>query len=200
MTFKEAVINFGAQIVVVGAGAHIAYSSDFQVSMNKSCHTYEWVTPRIWMGHEWVLSHIWMSHVTHMNESCHTYEWVMSHIWVSHVTHMNEPTHRFHLKLPGVTWLRHKCDMAHHMCDMTHHGLLIRVTWLIHMHDMTHLNVWHDSLMCDIFHLYVWHETSLHSRHPAVTWFICTCDTTYLWNSSFLCVTWLIHTYDMTRP
>ena len=38
-------------------------------TMNKPCHTCEWV-----------MSHIWISHVTHMNESCHTYEWVMSHI------------------------------------------------------------------------------------------------------------------------
>jgi len=36
--------------------------------MNESCHTYEWVMSRIWMGQ----SHIWMSHVTHMKESCHT--------------------------------------------------------------------------------------------------------------------------------
>ena len=46
--------------------------------MNESCHTYEWVTSRIWMGH-----------VTSMSGSCHTYEWVMSHIWMGHVTHMN---------------------------------------------------------------------------------------------------------------
>ena len=51
-------------------------STSHVTHMNESRHTYEWVTP-----------HIWMSHVTHMNESRHTYEWVTSHIWMSHVAH-----------------------------------------------------------------------------------------------------------------
>ena len=47
--------------------------------MNKSCHTYECVTSRIWV-----------SYGTHMNATCHTYECVTSHIWMRHVTHMND--------------------------------------------------------------------------------------------------------------
>jgi len=56
------------------------------------------------------------------------------------------------------------------------------VTWLIHMCDMTHSYVWHDSFIC-------------------VTWLIHMCDKThsYVWHDSFICVTWLIHMCDMTH-
>jgi len=44
--------------------------------MNESCHTYEWVTSHLAMGH---VTHINKSchtyQCTHINESCHTYEW-----------------------------------------------------------------------------------------------------------------------------
>ena len=56
------------------------------------------------------------------------------------------------------------------------------VTWLIHVCDMTHWSVWHDSLIC-------------------VTWLIHMCDVThaYVWHDAFICVTWLTHTCDMTH-
>jgi len=46
--------------------------------MNKSSHTYEWVT-----------SHTSMSRVTHMNGSRGTRKRAMSHTWKSHITHVN---------------------------------------------------------------------------------------------------------------
>ena len=89
------------------------------------CHTYEWVTWHIWMGHvthmngsrhtyEWVMWHTWMSHVTHMNESCHTHEWVMFHTWmtrcITDMTHMNESclTHEW---VMSHTWMSHVTHM-----------------------------------------------------------------------------------------
>ena len=64
----------------------------------------------------------------------------------------------------------------------------MRVTWLIHMCDMTHLYMWHDSLICatwlihvsDMTHSHVWHDT----RHV--------CDMTYwyVWHDVLICVTW----------
>jgi len=41
-----------------------------------------------------------------------------------------------------VTWLIHMCDMTH---SYVWHDSFICVTWLIHMCDMTHSYVWHDS-------------------------------------------------------
>ena len=50
----------------------------------------------------------------------------------------------------------------------------ICVTWLIHVCDMTHSCVWHDSFIC------VWvSHTSFRRR--------------CVWRDSFICVTWLIH-------
>jgi len=54
-------------------------------------------------------------------------------------------------------------------------------TWLIHMRDMTHSYVWHDSFIC-------------------VTWLIHIRDMThsYVWHDSFISETWLtLHTWDI---
>jgi len=88
------------------------------------------------------------------------------------------------------------------------------------MCDMTHLYVWHDSFIyihiCDMTHLYVWHDSFIR-----VTWrinidsYVChdsllsllslhfiygryTCCNIGV--ASFICVTWLIYTCDMTYP
>ena len=53
------------------------------------------------------------------------------------------------------------------------------VTWLMHMYDMTHAYVWHDSCIC-------------------VMWLMHMCDVThaYVWHDSCICVTWLMHMCD----
>jgi len=57
------------------------------------------------------------------------------------------------------------------------------VTWLIHMCDMTHSHLWHDSFTC-------------------VTWLIHMCDVTHscAWRDAFTCVTWLIQMCDVPHP
>jgi len=74
------------------------------------------------------------------------------------------------------------------------HDSFIRVTWLIHMCDVTHSYVWHDSFirvtwpihMCDMTHSYVWHDSCIR-----VTWLIHTSDMTLsdVWHDSFIRVT-----------
>ena len=87
--------------------------------------------------------------------------------------------------------------------------MYMRYTWLIHMCDITHAYVWHDSFICDMTHSYVWHDSFIcdmtdsyvwHDWIIRVTWLIYMRDMThvYAWNS-FICVTWLIHTCDMTH-
>jgi len=63
------------------------------------------------------------------------------------------------------------------VCDMSHLHVYVRVTWLIHMWDMTlryvsahgpliiRIHMWHDSFMCDITHsnvaglIHMWHDS-----------------------------------------
>ena len=87
------------------------------------------------------------------------------------------------------------------------------VALLVSVGDMTHLYVWHDSLICftwlvhmcrlthsyepyDILHPYAWQDLS-----TCVTWLIHMCDTTYLyrWHGSLICVIWLIHMRDTSH-
>ena len=78
------------------------------------------------------------------------------------------------------------------------------VTWLIHVCDMTHSCVWHDSFMCVTWLIHVWdmiHSCVWHDPFMCVTWLIHVCDMTHscVWHDSFTCVTWLIHVCDLTR-
>jgi len=93
-----------------------------------------------------------------------------------------------------------------HMCDMTHsyvwHDSFICVTWLIHMCDMTHsysLSATSSAIclihMCDMTHSYVWHDSFIR----LVSDIICSLSYSYVWHDSFICVTWLIHMCDMTH-
>ena len=79
-------------------------------------------------------------------------------------------------KRPVILRSLHECT---HEC-MTWYTRMY--AWLIHMCDMTHSYVWHDSFTC-------------------VTWLIHMCDMTHscVWHDSFTCVTWLIHMCDMTH-
>jgi len=159
----------------------------------------EWGMPQMWRSrvtHSWMshVTHVWISHVAHIR-GCdadvwnlhewhasficapwlihkrdlqnYTYEGVMSHIWMSHVTHM---------------------DKACHMCDsfvcVTWLDSFICVTWLIHMCDMVHSHVWHDSCRCHTSASYPW---------VCLTWLI------HVWHDSFICVTWFIHMCDITH-
>jgi len=124
-------------------------------------------------------------------------------IWSVHRQRYSEIAHVVHecVTFICVTWLIHICDMTH---SYVWHDSFICVTWLIHMCDMTYSYVWHDSFicvtchihMCDMTHSYMWHDSFI-----CVTWLIHMCDMTYsyVWHDSFVYVTWLIHICDMTR-
>jgi len=90
------------------------------------------------------------------------------------------------------------------------------VTWMIHVCDMNHSCVCHESFtcvrradpvvasvvwriyihMCDMTHSYVWHDSFIR-----VTWLIYVCDIThsYVWHDSFTSVVWRIYACDTTR-
>ena len=121
-----------------------------------------------------------------MNGSCHIYKW--------------ESIPSFPFK--RATQLIHMCDTMVMRCIWCHtyewvmsHIWKKYVTWLIHICDMTHSYVWHDSFICVTW--YVWHNSFI-----SVTWLIHMCDTThsYVWHDSFTCAACLIQMCDMTHP
>jgi len=132
----------------------------------------------------------------HLNESHHTYEWdvndaFLSHEWVTLPMRMCHIT-RMKGDVHDMTWLIHMCDMTH---SHVWHDSFTCVTWLIHMCEMTDSRVWHELFTC---------VTWLIHMCTCVTWLIHMCDMTHsrvwhVWHDSFTCVTWLIHTCDMTH-
>jgi len=75
------------------------------------------------------------------------------------------------------------------------------VTWLIHVCDMTHSCVWHDSFMCVTWLIHVCALThSYLCRDSADVFGTDDMTKSFLWHNSFICVTWLVHTYAGTQP
>ena len=86
-----------------------------------------------------------------------------------------------------VTWRIHMCDMTHSFCD----------TWLIPMFSLTHSYAWRDVSTC---------VTRLIIIPSCVTWLVHMRDMTcpyvwhvslsfrHVWHDSFICVPWRIHT------
>jgi len=82
------------------------HSTDVNIRIHQSCHSYERVMSLIQTSHvnhtnesshsyERVMCLIRTSRLIHTNESCHWYERVMSLIRTSHVTHTNESCHSY---------------------------------------------------------------------------------------------------------
>jgi len=197
---------------------------------------------------EWVMSPMWMSRCTHsflhdsegapyewvMYESGPTCAWVMSHMWMSHDSYfLLHDWARAHLR--HAVYDSFMCDMSRSQvwhdscaCSLLISGIrvydsLICVTCLVHKCDMTHVHVFdmtrscvgHDSPIC-IWHTSTYHGWALGSSQAYVcmtqsyvwhTSFLCvtrlmhTCDTPHssVWHDSFISETWLMHMCNMTR-
>ena len=152
---------------------------------------------------EWFICATWLIHMCKMT---HSYVWHNSIDYAMYVWHdiykcamsrrlISQVTHIWHslIQRNGAfsTWTSGGFDSKSHW-----HAC---ATWLIHMCDMTHSYVQHDSFicvswlihMCYMTHSYVWHDSFIF-----VTWLM---TDSYVWHDSFSCVTWLIHMCDMTR-
>jgi len=131
-----------------------------------------------YVWHDSFMCATWLIHVCGMTHSCarwwHLCVYSYTHkslIWKTLVFHMS---HTYELDAQAVPLYtavfphirKNRVSRVFHLC------LFIRVTWLIHVCDMTHSCVWHDSFMC-------------------VTWLIHGCDMTHshVWHDSFTCVT-----------
>ena len=106
------------------------------------------------------------------------------------------------------------------------HDSLICVIWLICMCDTTYWYAWGRVHMCDMTYsqvlldsFYVWHELQVILRKRATNYrallqkmtynskasyrssppSMCEMNHSYVWNDSFICMTWLIHVWDVTH-
>jgi len=105
-----------------------------------------------------------------------------------------------------VTWLSDACDIwyACVTCSnhMSEHDVLIRVTWRMHMCDMTHSYLWHDSCTCVtwVIHMCAMTCACVQHAHICATWIIEICDMlhAYVWHDACKYVTWFVPTCAMT--
>jgi len=171
--------------------SHHVTSCDLFIGVKWLIHILIWFNHSVTSRHtyERVTSHVWMSHVKHLNEWRHTYEWVTSHTWMSHVTHMNESRHTYE-------WVTSHIWMSHvpHMNESSH---LMRVCeWVTHMNKshiwMSHTYEW-------VTHMKESHTKSNSQKLDSSLPLVRACDMTYVWQDSFICVTWLVHMCDMTH-
>jgi len=181
---------------------------------NESYHTWKWVMSRICMRgtpacRRHVTAHMkyschgklrcrsWRNHVTAhlhayacvalMKKSCHgtflCVIWLIPirHTWsslvcaMSHITHKNESCHA--------------CACVALMKESCHAGGMSQHTWSSHVCAVTWLRLPLTQESCHGTHgvaMYVpWHDSFMSATHA------------YAWRDSFLCVMWLIHSYEV---
>ena len=187
--------------------------------MSKSCYTHEWVMSHTWMSHvthmdDWYDTYDTCKHMqTHANTPIsmgvtlffsarqdHTHERVMSHKWTSHVTHMKESCYTY----GWVIW--------HVQYTQTHvfrraSGLMWWLRWVGSI-----------KLQVSFAEYHLFYRALLQKR-PIILRSLLIVATPYLpcregktWSpsrwvslltycvsyNSSMCVTWLIHMFDMT--
>ena len=84
-------------------------------------------------------SHVWYDSCTRVTWLIHTHDMTHSQIW--------------HVSFTRVIWLIHTCDTTHPVWHdsfvcvpwLSHSYVRHDLTWLIHIYDITHAHVWHDS-------------------------------------------------------
>ena len=88
-----------------------------------------------------------------MNESCHTYEWVMAQVMRLRKALSASAQQMAQMKNRYMNvWLIHVWDIPH---SYVWHDSFIRETWRIHMWAMTHLYMCHDAFICGTWHIHM---------------------------------------------
>jgi len=135
------------------------------------------------MTHSYVCHDSFMCSYHHMKETTSTWRSHGMSTWRSHGTHMKESWHTYDAREPSVrSHGTHMCSYHDSfMCSSNHqdstssyehmkewwnmsssnHSTFIRVTWLIHMCDMTHSYVCHDSFICVTWLIHMCDKTSM---------------------------------------
>jgi len=128
--------------------------------------------------------------------------------WLIHICDINHFTDLARSRADEIAWLFSKlARAARSYCSLdswwfftschSHawNHLLMLVTWLIQVCDMTHGYMRHDSFICDTCHVtHVWHDSLMcDMTHSCVTWL------THVWHDSLICdmthsyMIWLTH-------
>jgi len=194
--------------------------------MNESCPTYNCRT--IFDHRQWIMSHRCMSHVPYMNQSCPIYECFMSHIWISHVlcptyfcrsifdhsqksraTEMYEACPTYEYVGTNRVWItRHDWfTCMSHVFEMYVSSYMYESCFLT---CISHVSCVNPSRLATHIPLPI-HIRSLSTRTSrfchvtpsvlCVTWVIHIWDITHLYvgRDSFISGTWLIRAWDVTQ-
>ena len=164
----------------------------FVGSTTHSGVTYSYVS-HLHCQHHWYRP----SHVCRWYDMTHSYVWRAkfiydSLVWVTWLLSTCRRQEHYPDRFAEcVTWLIHVCDMTH---PCVWHDSSMCVTWLIHVCDMTHSCVWHDSFICHACICVASHIVSAHGIAPD-TFADDATPLPIMWHDSFICHVYLTHSY-----
>ena len=151
------------------------------------------MTIHIWMRHILLMKHTWHSYVyachsyvyyddTHISSICVCMSFICVLWWYTYVIHM-------------CIMMIHINESCIHLHPHSRHDSFTCVTWLIHMCDMTHSHVWHDSEKTCVYHndSRMSHDDTLMNESR-------THRHSLLRHDSFIRVTWLMKEWVICIP
>jgi len=124
--------------------------------------------------------------VTWLIDTCHSHVWQGSRSFMGECKHSSTRRHRPLNLFISLKWPIYMCNVTRCICVaglalicrrvFPWNDLFTRITWLVHMCDVTHSYVWRNSFirvtwfihMCDVSHSCVWHDSH--------TWLVHMCD------------------------
>jgi len=166
---------------------HIRDMTDSYMQLDPLNHSYAWHDPFIWDMTR--LYQTWLIHMRHDSfvwDMTHSYETWLIHMRHDHDSSIWDMTHSYE------TWLirmRHDSFVCATTLPLaaTTEELYVDIVVAVHVPDIIHSYVWHDSFICVTWLIYIFDRTQL----SFWTWLSRKCDVTYssVWHDSIVSVT-----------